>query len=112
LILVLLLADLLTITLASERFFYALFFARLQIKGMTLYFLDDVFGLHLSLETAQSILKGFAFLNSNLCQEKHLQTFPTGTYMRILRFSRERMLMVEKLLGFLAYPSPWGIEGP
>ena len=76
LILVLLLADLLTITFTGERFFDALLFARLEIERMTLYFLDDVFGLDLALETAQSILKGFALLNSNLCQKKHLQTFP------------------------------------
>jgi hypothetical protein len=76
LILVLLLADLLAITLTGERFFDTLFFTRLQIKRMTLYFLDDVFGLHLALETAQSILKGFAFLNSNLCQEKTPPNIP------------------------------------
>ncbi len=38
---------------------------------MTFNFLDDVFGLHLTLEAAQGILKGFAFLNSNLCQKKY-----------------------------------------
>jgi len=38
---------------------------------MTLNFLDDVFGLHLALEAPQGILKGFAFLYSNLCQEKY-----------------------------------------
>jgi hypothetical protein len=38
---------------------------------VTLDFLDDVFGLHLALETAQSILKGFAFLNTNFCQVKY-----------------------------------------
>jgi hypothetical protein len=43
---------------------------------MTLYFLNNVFGLHLSLETAQSILKGFAFLNSNLCHEKTPPNIP------------------------------------
>jgi hypothetical protein len=74
--LVLLLADFLAITFAGERFLNALLFARLEIKGMTLYFLDNVFGLHLALETAQSILKGFAFLNSNLCQEKTPPNIP------------------------------------
>jgi hypothetical protein len=69
--LVLLLTDLLAITLASERFFYALLFARFQIKRVTLNFLDNVFRLHLALKAAQSILKGFAFLYSNLCQEKY-----------------------------------------
>ncbi len=69
--LVLFLADLLAITFASERFFYTLLLAWLQIKRVALNFLDDVFGLHLALKTAQGILKGFAFLYSNLCQEKY-----------------------------------------
>jgi hypothetical protein len=66
--LVLLLANLLPVALASERLFHALLFARLQIKGVALDLLDNVFGLNLALEPAQGILKGFAFLNSNLCQ--------------------------------------------
>ena len=69
--LVLLLADLLAITLTCERFFHALLFTWFQIKGVTLDFLDNVFGLHLALKAPQSIFKGFAFLYSNLCQEKY-----------------------------------------
>jgi hypothetical protein len=69
--LILLLADLLAITLAGKRFFHALLFTGLQIKRVTLDFLDNVFSLHLALEAPQSILKGFAFLYSNLCQEKY-----------------------------------------
>jgi hypothetical protein len=69
--LVLFLADLLAITFASERFFYTLLLAWLQIKRVALYFLDNVFGLHLALKAPQGILKGFAFLYSNLCQEKY-----------------------------------------
>jgi len=38
---------------------------------VTLDFLDDVFCLHFALEAPQGILKGFAFLYSNLCQEKY-----------------------------------------
>ncbi len=38
---------------------------------MTFDFLDDVFSLHLALEAPQGILKGFAFLYSNLCQKKY-----------------------------------------
>lgn len=53
--LVLLLADLLTIPFASERFFDALFFARFQIEGVTLDLFDNVFGLHLALEATQGI---------------------------------------------------------
>lgn len=66
--LVLLLADFLTIALTGKGFFYAPLFARLQIEGMTLDFLDNVFGLHLALKAAKGILKRFTFLNSNLCQ--------------------------------------------
>ena len=70
-VLVLLLTNLLTITLASKCFFHALLFTWFQIKRVTLDFLDDVFGLHLALKAPQGILKGFAFLYSNLCQEKY-----------------------------------------
>jgi hypothetical protein len=38
---------------------------------VTLDLLDNVFGLHLALETAQRILKGFAFLHSNFCHWKN-----------------------------------------
>src|SRR5215469_3999823 len=67
-VLVLLLADFLAIPLASERFLYAPLFAGFQIKGMALDLLDNVLCLDLALKPAQCILKGFAFLNSNLCQ--------------------------------------------
>ncbi len=69
--LVLLFADLLTIPLAGQCFLHALLFARFQVKRVALDFLDNVFGLHLALKAPQGILKGFAFLNSNLCQEKY-----------------------------------------
>ena len=69
--LVLLLTDLLAIALACERFFDAFLFTGLQIKRVTLDFLDNVFSLHLALEAPQGILKGFALLYSNLCQEKY-----------------------------------------
>ena len=69
--LILLLTDLLAIALASKRFFHALLLTWFQIKRVTLDFLDNVFRLHLALKAAQGILKGFAFLYSNLCQEKY-----------------------------------------
>jgi len=71
LLLVLLLARLLAVALAGQGFLHALLFTRLQVEGMTLYFLDNVFLLHLALKTAQGIFKGFAFLNSNLCQWRY-----------------------------------------
>jgi len=66
--LVLFLADLLAVPFASKRFFHALLLARLQIERMTLYFLDDVFRLHLALKPPQGVLERLAFLHSNLCQ--------------------------------------------
>ncbi len=72
--LVLLLTDLLAIALTCKRFLHAFLFTGLQIKRVTLDFLDNVFSLHLALEAPQGILKGFAgfaFLYSNLCQEKY-----------------------------------------
>jgi hypothetical protein len=69
--LILLLTDLLAITLTCQRFLHALLFTWFQIKRVALDFLDNVFSLHLALEAPQGILKGFAFLYSNLCQEKY-----------------------------------------
>ena len=65
--LVLLFAHLLTVALTGERFLHALLLAWLQVEGVTLYLFDDVFGLHFALETAQSVLERFTFLNTNLC---------------------------------------------
>jgi hypothetical protein len=50
--LVLLFASLLTIPLARQSRLYAFLFARLQVVGVTLDFLDDVFLLNLPLKPA------------------------------------------------------------
>lgn len=50
--LILLFASFFPAALASQCFFHALLLARLQVKGMTFYFLDNVFLLYLPLETA------------------------------------------------------------
>jgi len=67
--LVLFLANLLAIALTCKCFLHALLLARFQVKGVALDLLDNVFRLHLTLKPAQRIFKGFAFLNSNLCQD-------------------------------------------
>jgi len=64
------LPNLLAITLARKRLLHAFLLTWLQVERVAFDLLDDVFGLHLALETAQSVLKGFAFLNSNFCQWK------------------------------------------
>ena len=66
--LILFLARLLATALAGQGFFNAFLFARFQIERVTLYFLDDVFRLHLALESAERIFQRLAFLNSNFSQ--------------------------------------------
>ena len=63
-------ANLLLCPLASQRLLYAELGARLQIVGVTLYFLNDVFRLNFALEPTQGALNGLAFLQSNFCQTK------------------------------------------
>ena len=61
----------LTATLACERFFHPLLLAGLQVKGVTFHFLDDVFLLHLALETAKRVLEGFTLLKSDFSQSNY-----------------------------------------
>jgi hypothetical protein len=61
-LLVLLFACFLTGALACQRFLHAFLFARLQIKGVTFHFLDDVLGLDFALEPAQRVFERLAFL--------------------------------------------------
>ena len=51
-----------------QRFLDTLLFARLQVKGVTLDLLDDVFLLHFALETAQGIFEGLSLLDSYFSQ--------------------------------------------
>ena len=69
--LVLLFADFFSGTLARQGLLHPAFLARLQIVGVTLHFLNDVFGLNLALETAQGVLQGLALLQSNFCHAYH-----------------------------------------
>jgi len=55
-------------TLARQRFFHALLLAGLQIKGVSLDLLDNVFLLHLALEPAQGIFEGLTLLQSDFSQ--------------------------------------------
>jgi hypothetical protein len=67
--LVLFLSCFLAAPFTRERFFHSLLLARLQVRGVTLHFLNDVLLLYLPLEAAKRIFNRFAFLNSNLCQK-------------------------------------------
>ena len=53
---------------ARQCFFHALLLARLQVEGVPLDLLDDVFLLHLALEATQCIFEGLALLKSYFCQ--------------------------------------------
>jgi len=66
--LVLLFTRFLASTFSSESGLHTLFLAGLQVKGVALNLLDNVFLLHLALETSQSVLEGFALLKSYFCQ--------------------------------------------
>jgi hypothetical protein len=69
--LILFLACLLAAALSSQRFFHPLFFARLQVEGVTFHFLDDVLLLYLPFEAAKRVLEGFALLNSYFGQKNY-----------------------------------------
>src|SRR4029079_18022322 len=56
-------SKLLAITLSRQRLLRAAFIARLQVEGVLLDILDDVFLLHLPLEPSESALDRFALLN-------------------------------------------------
>src|SRR3954453_7293710 len=66
--LVLFLARLFAGPLASQLSFHTLLLAGLQVKGVTLDLLDDVFLLHLALKAPKSVLEGFSLLKPNFCQ--------------------------------------------
>jgi hypothetical protein len=55
-------------SLASKSGLNTLFLAGLQVEGVALDLLDNVFLLHLALEAAQSVLEGFALLKPYFCQ--------------------------------------------
>ena len=69
--LVLFFARFLAATLSCQRLFHAFLLARLQVKGVTFHFLNDVFLLHLAFETAQRVLEGLALLKSDFSQSNY-----------------------------------------
>ena len=63
-------ANFLLCPLTSQSLLYAELRARLQIVGMTLHFLNDVFRLNFALEATKSALNGLALLQSDFSQTK------------------------------------------
>ena len=66
--LILFFARFLTSSLASESGLHALFLAGLQVEGVALDLLDNVFLLHLALETTKGVLERFTLLKPYFCQ--------------------------------------------
>jgi hypothetical protein len=73
--LVLLLACFLAAAFASQRLLDSFSLAGLQVKRVTLDFLDDVLGLYLTLEPPKRIFKGFTLLKSNF-RQRNLRPLP------------------------------------
>jgi len=61
------LARLLPAALARYSLFHALLFARLEVIGMTLNFLDNVLLLDFALKAPQGIFEGLSLLEPNFC---------------------------------------------
>src|SRR5215475_11939568 len=57
--------------LARQRLFHPLLLAGLQVKGVTLHFLDYVLLLYLPLEAAQRVFERLAFLQTYFCQRNY-----------------------------------------
>src|SRR2546428_4872261 len=73
-------ANLFSGTLSRQSLLQSALIARLQVVGVTLHFLNDVFRLNLALEPTKGILQRLALLQSNFCQTHHPQTSSNRTY--------------------------------
>ena len=71
LLLVLLFTGFLACALAGQRFLHPFLLAGLQVKGVTFYFLNNVFRLHFPLEPTQGVFQRLAFLQSDFCQSNY-----------------------------------------
>ncbi len=59
-------------TLPRQGLLHSALRAGLQIEGVALYFLNDVFRLNLALEATECVVYGLAFLQPNFCQDNPL----------------------------------------
>jgi len=75
-------ANLFSGTLSRQSLLHPPLLARLQVVGVTLHFLNDVFRLNLALESTQGILQRLALLQSNFSQTHYLQPEQSHTPKR------------------------------
>ena len=84
--------------LARQSFLHAPLFAGFQVKGVALHFFDDILLLHLALEAAQGILKGFSLLQPDFRQSNYTpQLVPFWTRIVIARFIAQSQELSAKL---------------
>ncbi len=77
-------ANFFTRPLASQRGLHAFLFPGFQVKGVALYFFNNVFLLHLALKTAQGVFEGLTLLQSNF-RQVNTPPNPSGRTLPILQ---------------------------
>ena len=100
-VLVLFFARFLAATLASQCFLDSLSLAGLQVKRVTLYFLNNVLGLYLPLEPPKRIFEGFTLLKSNFRQRT---TPPYSSYLDSLVMASIALLSQAECAGIFTLP--------
>src|SRR6266849_3629331 len=86
--LIVLFANLFSSTLLRQSLLHPASLARLQVVGVTLHFLDDIFRLNLAFEPTQGVLQRFTLLQSNFCQTHHPQPSTISTILELTPFVR------------------------
>ena len=75
-------ARLLPVSFTGQSLFSPQLLTRLEVKGVTLHFFNDVLLLDLTLEAAKGVLEGFTLLKFYFCQTKYTSPldleFPCG----------------------------------
>jgi len=87
--LVLLLTSFFPAALSRQRFFHALFLAGLQIKGVALNLLNNIFLLHFALKATQGIFDGFTFLQPDFRQRNNTPKLVQWDCLVIARFNAQ-----------------------
>ena len=80
-------AETLAAALASQSLLHPLLLTRLQIKGMFLHFLNDVFRLNSTLEAAQGVFQGLSVLETNFCQSNYTPSLGWAGFAVTVSFS-------------------------
>jgi len=117
-------ATFLPVPFACQSLLDPQFFARLQIKRMTLDLFDDVFLLHLAFEAPEGVFQGFTVLESYFSQNlRHLQTdhglYPataglnSGQFAKVLiSYGLDSKSQAHKLFGTPQYTRPARLTSP